>query len=192
MKRTIVVSFDGACEPTNPGGIASFGYVIQCDGEVLSKGKGIVGEGSNMTNNVAEYQALIEVLADIAKLVRKDDKVEVKGDSQLVIRQMTGRYQVKSPRIITLFKKAKKLTSEIREKGCHLTFRWVNRDENADADVLSHEAFEEYCKERGYVYTPCECGGTMIPKLNSKTGRKFMGCSRFPDCRQTAGFRKPE
>ncbi|MGD0012733.1 MAG: hypothetical protein ABSE93_29850 [Terriglobia bacterium] len=50
--------FDGACEPVNPGGTASFGVVIKDkDGTVLRKEHGLVGKGSKMSNNVAEMPA---------------------------------------------------------------------------------------------------------------------------------------
>lgn len=192
MKRLIIGSFDGACEPNNPGGIATYGYIIQSRGQVLSADKGVVGEGPAMTNNVAEYQGLIRMLEAIQEVAESGDKIEVKGDSQLVIRQMTGHYKVKSTRIVNLHKSAKKLVSRLRSEGYPVRFKWVERELNSKADTLSHQAFEEYCKEKGYVFIPCKCGGTMIPRRNSKTGHRFMGCSRFPICRRTTAFHEPE
>lgn len=192
MKRIITGSFDGACEPNNPGGIATYGYVIQSGGQVLSAGRGVVGEGPAMTNNVAEYQGLIKMLEGIREVVENGDDIEVEGDSQLVIRQMTGQYKVKSTRIVNLQRRAKKLVLRLRGENHHVRFKWVERELNSKADTLSHQAFEEYCKERGYVFIPCKCGGTMVPKRNSKTGHRFMGCSRFPVCRRTTAFHEPE
>jgi ribonuclease HI len=54
----ITIFFDGLCRPKNPGGVATFGYVIYKDGEKVKRGCGVVGSGAGMTNNVAEYSAL--------------------------------------------------------------------------------------------------------------------------------------
>ena len=56
----ISIFFDGACEPVNPGGTASYGWVIKKDGKTILSGSGIVGSGEGMTNNVGEYHGLIE------------------------------------------------------------------------------------------------------------------------------------
>ena len=141
-----------------------------------------------MTNNVAEYHALIQGLNCVKQRAEKGDTVSVIGDSQLVIRQMTGAYKVRSQNIIPLFARAKKLRNQLRGKGVRVRFKWVPRDENAVADALSHAAFEEYCREKGYLFRACECGGTLVPRKNTKTDHKFFGCSRFPECRRTAPF----
>ncbi len=188
MTRHCVLFFDGACEPRNPGGIASYGFQLTVNGRELLSDQGIVGEGRGMTNNVAEYHALIQGLNCVKQRAEKGDTVSVIGDSQLVIRQMTGAYKVRSQNIIPLFARAKKLRNQLRGKGVRVRFKWVPRDENAVADALSHAAFEEYCKEKGYLFRACECGGTLVPRKNTKTDHKFFGCSRFPECRRTAPF----
>ena len=42
----------------NPGGVATYGYLIYRDGEKIQRGYGVIGSGAGMTNNVAEYSAL--------------------------------------------------------------------------------------------------------------------------------------
>lgn len=188
LTRQVVLSFDGACEPKNPGGIATFGVVVAINGETMLKKRGVVGDGGGMTNNVAEYQGLIEGLREIGELLQSGDRLTIRSDSQLVIRQLTGMYQVRSPRIYPQFKKAKRLLRRVRSIGVDISLEWVPREENEDADRLSHEAFVEYCQKKGYLYIPCECGGTLVPRINRKTGHKFLGCSRFPRCRNTAPY----
>ncbi len=57
--RLMVVNIDGLCEPVNPGGIATYGYVIRDEsGSLIAKKSGVVGKGAGMSNNVAEYAAL--------------------------------------------------------------------------------------------------------------------------------------
>ncbi len=88
------------------------------------------------TNNIAEWHALIEGL----KLAKGHGckELEVRGDSQLIIRQITGQYRVKSSNLIPLFNEAKKLCGNFEK----ITFKWVNREENAYTDTLSNMALD--------------------------------------------------
>ena len=142
--------FDGLCEPKNPGGVATYGFVIKDEeGNVVCKGKGLVGAGmfgDDVTNNVAEYTALIKGLECFLEKGLKGPLV-VRGDSQLVIRQLKGEYKVKSPRMKPLYEKVKELI-----KGLDVTFEWVPREKNEEADSLSREAFREFLKEYGEEY----------------------------------------
>jgi len=54
----ITVFFDGLCEPKNPGGVVTYGYVIYKDGKRIKAGCRVIGSGNGMTNNVAEYSGL--------------------------------------------------------------------------------------------------------------------------------------
>ena len=58
----IEVYFDGACEPVNPKGIATYGYVVYRNGKKIREDCGLVGIGQGATNNIAEYTALIKAL----------------------------------------------------------------------------------------------------------------------------------
>ena len=136
----IEIYFDGACEPTNPKGIATYGFVIYKNGKKIKQDKGLACEpfSGKSSNNVAEYTGLIKAL-EFVKNKKLANKVIVKGDSQLAIRQMQGIYSVRATRIIPLYDKAKKLT-----KGLNVKFEWIPREKNEDADYLSHKAYEEY------------------------------------------------
>ncbi len=183
-----ILFFDGACEPTNPGGIASFGFLLVTNGNDIASGKGVVGRGPGFTNNVAEYEGLIRGLQVVEEQCKRNDQVQVNGDSQLVIRQMTGEYQVRSPRIIPLHDRARKVRNRIRNQGVRVSMMWIPREQNWKADALSHDAFEEYCLRENLSYVSCDCGGTLVPRKNKKTGHRFLGCSRFPQCRRTASY----
>ncbi|MCU4139579.1 MAG: Ribonuclease HI [Methanophagales archaeon] len=58
----ISVYFDGLTEPKNPGGYGTYGFVVKVDGEVVKRGKGFIGKGAGITNNVCEYIALLRAL----------------------------------------------------------------------------------------------------------------------------------
>lgn len=138
----IEIYFDGSCEPSNPEGIATFGFVIYKDGVNIKEGSGLACEpfSYQASNNVAEYTAMIKALEFIIENRLAGEEVIVKGDSQLAIRQMTGRYAVNAWRIIPLHRKAKGLSKRIR----NIRFVWVPREQNTVADAQSHQAFVEY------------------------------------------------
>ncbi|ABU82330.1 ribonuclease H [Ignicoccus hospitalis KIN4/I] len=140
--RRLELYFDGLCEPVNPGGVATYGFVVKEGGKVLCSGKGLVGvgaRGDDVTNNVAEYTALIKALECLLEKGLEGAEVVVKGDSQLAIRQLRGEYKVRSPRIAPLYKRAKELLSKFKAE-----LQWVPRELNEEADALSREAFREY------------------------------------------------
>lgn len=138
----IIVYFDGACEPINPKGIATYGYVVYRDNQKIAEGSGLACEpfSWNSSNNVAEYTALVKALEYLVENGLTDKQVVVRGDSQLVIRQMIGWYSVKSERIKPLYEKAVELASKFKE----IEFEWIPREYNEEADNLSHKAYVKF------------------------------------------------
>jgi ribonuclease HI len=138
----ITIYFDGLCYPKNPGGVAAYGYLVYQDEELLWKGFGGVGQGRGMTNNVAEYEGL---KAAAQWLVDEgiEDKIVIKGDSELVIKQMKGQYKVSSAT-------SKKYVPEIKKLlgGKDVVFAWVPREENEEADKLSRLGYESYLRQK--------------------------------------------
>lgn len=134
----ITIHFDGLCYPKNPGGVAAYGYLAHRDGKLIHQGFRAVGEGKGMTNNVAEYEGLMAAAQWIAD-EEIDEKVVIKGDSELVIKQMNGQYRVNSAT-------SKKYVPEIKKllQGKDVSLVWVPREENEEADKLSRMAYERY------------------------------------------------
>jgi ribonuclease HI len=159
VHRVYIVYFDGLCEPCNPGGVATSGYVIYHDGLRVKCDAQIIGEGEGMTNNVAEYFGLMHaarwvsehVPTDVeateigTKTTHKREKIVIRGDSQLVINKMSGTWKVKS----MTSQRFVPLIWELLD-GYDVTFEWIPRDENAEADLQSAEAYKHYCVEHGY------------------------------------------
>ncbi len=133
----ITLYFDGLCRPRNPGGVATYGYVIYKDGEKVKNGYGVVGSGTGMTNNVAEYSALRHAVEWVRENCTEDEMV-IKGDSQLVIHQLNGTWQVKS-------ETSKKFIPEIRRllEDRKTRFVWIPREQNNEADQLSNIAYSQ-------------------------------------------------
>ena len=129
--RAVRIYIDGGARG-NPGP-AGAGIVIQSadDGTSLFEGGLYLGEA---TNNVAEYQALLEGLSRAAELGAR--QAEVLSDSELLVRQMTGVYRVKNARLRKLFDSAQELCRRFRQ----VRFRHIPRERNAKADELARRA----------------------------------------------------
>lgn len=122
---------DGASRG-NPGA-GSYGFVILQEGEIVSQSGAVLGV---VTNNVAEYQGLLEGLKACQKLGA--ESVVVKSDSELMVRQLNGQYKVRTPHLLPLFTEAVKLLKSFPEyKVTH-----VRREENKLADALANQALD--------------------------------------------------
>jgi ribonuclease HI len=89
------------------------------------------------TNNVAEYHALIAALDYAAS--QGHARLRVHSDSELLVRQMQGRYKVKSPDLRPLYERASKLARSLEYFGV----QHVPREMNRDADRLANEALDK-------------------------------------------------
>jgi ribonuclease HI len=127
------IHIDGASRG-NPGE-AGFGvYVSNPDGTPREELYGYLGRASN---NVAEYQALLHALRfALAQGVRR---VRVFSDSELVVRQIEGRYRVKHPDMLPLFREATSLLRRFDEASV----KHVPRERNREADRLANRALDE-------------------------------------------------
>ena len=140
---SIEVYFDGLCQPVNPCGIACYAFVIRRDDRTIHSDYGIAAEpfSKDATNNVAEYTALAKALEWlIANGLNNSGRVEVKGDSQLVVKQLRGEYKIKSQRIIPLYRQVLLLQSRFPDG---VEIRWVPREENKEADSLTNRAYNK-------------------------------------------------
>jgi ribonuclease HI len=132
----ITVHFDGACDP-NPGGHAGWGAVISING--ATEGIcGYVGFGPAMSNNVAEYAGLIGALEELLRRGLENEPIQIFGDSNLVIQQMSGRWKVGKGLYFDNCQKALLL----KKKFADLRFTWIPRERNSDADVLSNTGLD--------------------------------------------------
>jgi ribonuclease HI/probable phosphoglycerate mutase len=130
--ESVVAFTDGACRG-NPGP-SSVGVVFLADGgEALGEVSETVGTG---TNNEAEYKAVIRAL-EVARS-HGVSQLLIRADSELMVRQMQGVYQVKAESIRPLFNRAKMLLREFRS----VRFEHVRREANREADRLANEALD--------------------------------------------------
>ncbi len=135
-KQSYLAWFDGACEPVNPGGTASFGVIIKNeDGTVISEEYGLVGRGDAMSNNMAEYAGVRHVLRYLAS--RPPGRAMIHGDSNLVINQLNGKWRVRKGLYLAIAMETKELLAHLRGLGWQINFCWIPREQNEECDMLS-------------------------------------------------------
>ena len=117
----------------NPGP-AGYGVRIERGDGTIVELKEALGMA---TNNVAEYRGLLAALAWAAR--QGIDRLHVRSDSLLLVKQMRGEYRVKHPGLQPLWEQARALARRIRE----VRFEHVRRELNKDADRLANEAMDE-------------------------------------------------
>ncbi|WP_132878942.1 bifunctional RNase H/acid phosphatase [Tamaricihabitans halophyticus] len=128
----VIVEADGGSRG-NPGP-AGYGAVVKAlDGSVLAERRGFLGK---TTNNVAEYQGLLAGLRAAATLGAST--VRVRLDSKLVVEQMCGRWKIKNEQLRPLAIEARNLATRFAT----LSYEWIPRKRNADADRLANEAMD--------------------------------------------------
>lgn len=142
---SLIIYSDGLCEPYNPKGVATYGWVAYRDEEEITCGLGFIKEGEGATNNLAEYTALIRAIAWVWKTDQKDEQILFRADSQLVIKQLTGEWRVKSETIRPLYERTQRGLSELS----NYDLEWIPSERNMRADALSNQAFYEHIKQHG-------------------------------------------
>lgn len=128
----LTLHVDGASRG-NPGH-AGIGVCITSNGEVVKEYGAYIGQA---TNNAAEYTALIKGLEIASDLGASE--VGVMSDSELIVRQMTGVYQVKNTALRPLYQEARKRAQAFSR----FSIRHVPRTENKNADRLANEGIEK-------------------------------------------------
>ena len=139
LSGSVRVYFDGACELARGVRIAAYGFHLE-GGGFLHEDYGLaVAPGSpNSTNNVAEYVAAIRALEWLVGQ-HYSREVALYGDSELVIRQMNGEYEVRAEHL----KAYHDHLAQLAARFPRAEFHWIPREENQRADILSKLAIEK-------------------------------------------------
>ena len=137
--NVFVANVDGASRG-NPGP-ASYAVILRGpDGTTRFEGGKYIGQA---TNNVAEYYGLISALDYAA--AQGIDRLLVRSDSELLVRQMQGRYKVKSPDLRPLHERARKLAHGF----AYFAIEHVPREQNRRADELANVALDRTASKAG-------------------------------------------
>ena len=136
----------------NPGP-AGAGFVIEVADEIVCRGGKFI---SSATNNVAEYEAFIWGLENVAALGHRH--VTVYADSELLVKQINGQYRVKNEGLKPLFVRAVAALRVFEtRKVVH-----VRREFNAAADAMANEAMDARCTVGDAPLSPDDASGTLF------------------------------
>lgn len=175
MNEWITLQFDGGSRG-NPGP-AGIGVVVRAadNTPLVTLGRFI----GTATNNVAEYKALITAMEEALKLGAQ--KIIIRGDSELIIKQMRGEYRVKHPDMKTLYDEAQALLGEFREHRIEHNLRHKNeladklanlamdrRKDVTDADESPIDAPSPRATEKGDEFVCPKCGCAIVVQVPSK------------------------
>ena len=132
--------FDGACEPVNPGGIATYGAVIFHDRDRVWACSEVYypepGRERQTSNNIAEYSGFLAVLRWFIDQRLTDAEIMVRGDSKLVIKQMFGSWRIKNALYVPLALQGRQMLTQFS----NINGLWIPRDQNPLADELAKAA----------------------------------------------------
>ena len=129
----VIANIDGGARG-NPGP-AAYGVVVRnSKGEVLAELSDYLGL---QTNNYAEYSGLLAALEYAVQL--KLPSLKIFSDSELLVRQMQGRYKVNNPTLQELFARAKSLAAKLK----YFSIEHVLRERNKEADRLVNKVLDE-------------------------------------------------
>lgn len=135
MKKIKV--YTDATAKGNPGP-SGLGIVIKDESdEILLTHKHYIG---SVTNNQAEYTALLESLSILKNLETAFDFIEFYSDSLLMVNQITGKYKIKDKNLMDY---AKTFWDEIKKLDKNFSLTYIPREQNAIADKLANEATKE-------------------------------------------------
>jgi len=124
---------DGAAR-NNPGPAGAGIYILKNNDSVVKQGFFL----ESKTNNQAEYLALVIGICQVSSLMADADHLEIMSDSQLLVRQLAGRYAVKNKMLKILYDRIKQMLISIS-----YTVRHVPRSENVVADHLANKGIDE-------------------------------------------------
>ena len=167
MNETITIEFDGGSRG-NPGP-AGIGVVLRAqDGTPLVTHGRFIGRA---TNNVAEYRALISGLEKAKELGAR--KVAVRGDSELIVRQMRGEYRVRNAELKDLYDEAQFLYHQFDEASIDHNYR----EKNALADKLVNRAIDCKGEVNDLDDSPLDAPAPAEPRPGDRFACPRCGCS---------------
>lgn len=201
--KNLILYCDGACEPRNPGGVATVGWAffllpdpsedeipLAQEAQVVRDGRGTLDPRA--TNNFAEYCALGRALRFLADQNWVGGSIQVYSDSQLMVNQISTKWQCKKEHLKELRARIWKLLEQLGLQNSNqeiiesldnkgyapknptpgdFCLKWVPRDENEFADALSKKAYTNYV-----VDNPPPPKKKKPPKKKFRPGEQLFHC----------------
>ena len=134
-RAELVIYCDGGARG-NPGPAAIGAVVLDPSTDPPTRLATVSERIGVATNNVAEYRALVAALEAAREFPAR--RVRVRADSQLIVRQLEGRYRVKQAHLRPYYERARELLSEYED----VELTHVPREQNTEADALVNAALD--------------------------------------------------
>ncbi|PIU14185.1 hypothetical protein COT20_02910 [bacterium (Candidatus Gribaldobacteria) CG08_land_8_20_14_0_20_39_15] len=142
--RKIIIYTDGGSRG-NPGPAAIGAVFCNEKNQIIKKYSEFLGE--NLTNNEAEYQAVIFALrkfkALFGKKLAKNTEIELRSDSELLVQQLNGEYKILEPKIQPLFLTVWNTKLDFKK----VKFKLISREKNQEADRLVNETLNSQARQ---------------------------------------------
>lgn len=138
MKKIIIYTDGGSRGNPGPAAIG----VVFCNerGQAIKNYSEYLGD--NLTNNEAEYKAVVLALkkfkALFGKKLANNSEIEIKSDSELIVKQLNGKYKILNEKIQSLFLEIWNLKFDFLK----VKFRLIPREKNKEADKLVNQALD--------------------------------------------------
>jgi len=147
MRKIIIYTDGGSRGNPGPAGIG----VVFCNEKGQSIKEYAEYLGDEMTNNEAEYRAVIFALkkfkALFGKQLAKKSEVEVKSDSELMVKQLNAQYKIINENIQPLFLEIWNLKFDFQK----VKFKQIPREKNKQADFLANQALDAQSKTQKLI-----------------------------------------
>lgn len=137
ITKELFVFADGGARG-NPGP-AAIGFIVKdSSGKTLVKKGEYIGQA---TNNVAEYQAVIEALSWLKSNIKYPiSNISFFLDSKLIVNQLNGLFKIKNSGLRNLIIKVRQLEKEV---GGNVSYRLISREKNKEADTLVNRSLKD-------------------------------------------------
>ena len=146
--RKIIIYADGGSRG-NPGPAAAGVMFCNEKGQSIKEYSEYLGD--ELTNNEAEYKAVIFALkkfkAVFGKKLAKNSEVEIRSDSELLVKQLNAQYKILNENIQPLFLEIWNLKFDFKK----LKFKRIPREKNKQADKLANEALDAKSKTQSLI-----------------------------------------
>jgi len=147
MKKIIIYTDGGS--RGNPGPAAAGVMFCNEKGQSIKEYSEYLGD--KLTNNEAEYKAVIFALkkfkAVFGKKLAKNSEIEIRSDSELLVKQINAKYKILNENIQPLFLEIWNLKFDFKK----LKFKQISRDKNKQADRLANEALDAKSKTQSLI-----------------------------------------
>jgi ribonuclease HI len=124
----------------NPGGLLTWAFLVKFKNQIIHKDTQILGWGEGRTNNIGEMSAVLAAIHWLITLPKNEHyPVIINSDSELIVKQCSGTCNCNNETLSYLLGLIKKGRATY---GKAITFRWIPREKNKEADELSRSLYK--------------------------------------------------